>query len=112
MQSQILGIPINILLDTEASCNVLCKEIFDKLKLQYPGIKLDVCGVEHTRLRSFCGSDTCINGKITANTYWRTVILSGGISSQGTPNWSDSWSKVPKTFDKVIFNYSNNCIKL
>lgn len=64
MQSNILGIPINILLDTGA-CNVLHKKVYDKLKLQYPGIKLDVCGVEHTRLRSFCGSDTKINAKLT-----------------------------------------------
>lgn len=50
-------------MDTGASCNALKREVFDKLKGQYPTIKTDVCGAEHTHLRSFCGADTKIHGK-------------------------------------------------
>lgn len=36
---------------------------FRQNTIKIPGAKLDVCGAEHTRLRSFCGIDTKILGK-------------------------------------------------
>lgn len=65
MQTEIVGVKIDVLLDTGASCNVLRNTMFDKLKNKYSSIKLDVCGAEHTRLRLFSESETKINGKFT-----------------------------------------------
>lgn len=57
MNSYILDISVRILVDTGASCNVLKKEIVNKLKEKRPSIKPDESGTENSILRSFTGSD-------------------------------------------------------
>lgn len=83
------------------------------INLKYSGIKLDVCGVEHTRLRTFCGSDTKINGRFIIQLPLNEKFFEvEPLVVKELPLGLILGQQFLRTFKEVTFSFKENCILL